>query len=384
MKTLERYVFGSFLTSFILAFLVLSFVLTIGLMVQITSYILDGVPLGLVGRFALVCFPETMQWTIPLGLLVSSVLVFSRMSADSEVAAMRACGVNIMSVIKWPLCFAAACTLLGIVINNEVVPRGHEIRRRLAKRITVGSGLDILQPGRIIDEFPKAKAYFDRKEGNWLYGLVVKDLRDPKIERLYTASKAMVTQRGRDILLDLHDVTIEPIDEHNPGMAHARRVPVEIKDALKDSRYKVREKDLCFWDILKAIFKADRDAEEADRDARLARLDKDDARAQAARHMKKSMRKRASELKTEFMKRFVFAFASICFVLVGVPLGIRAQRKESSIGMAVSLAVALGYYLVTILMGALDKNPELHPWYFIWLPVAICFLLAARLIPKNL
>ena len=45
MRTIDKYVFGSFLTSFFLAFVVLSFVLTIGLMVQIVSYILDGIPL---------------------------------------------------------------------------------------------------------------------------------------------------------------------------------------------------------------------------------------------------------------------------------------------------------------------------------------------------
>ena len=83
MKSLERYVFGSFLSSFFLAFLVLSFVLTISLMVQIVGYMLQGVPMDIVGHFALVSFPETMQWTVPLALLVSSILVFSRLSADS-------------------------------------------------------------------------------------------------------------------------------------------------------------------------------------------------------------------------------------------------------------------------------------------------------------
>ena len=82
MKSLERYVFGAFLSSFFLAFVVLSFVLTVSLMVQIVGYVLEGIPAGLVGRFALVSFPETMQWTIPLALLVSSILVFSRLSAD--------------------------------------------------------------------------------------------------------------------------------------------------------------------------------------------------------------------------------------------------------------------------------------------------------------
>ena len=92
MKTIERYVFGSLLSSFLLAFMVLSFVLTIGLLVQIVDLMMDGVPMSLVGEFCAVSLPETLQWSMPLALLVSSVLVFSRMSADSEIAAMRAHG----------------------------------------------------------------------------------------------------------------------------------------------------------------------------------------------------------------------------------------------------------------------------------------------------
>ena len=80
----------------------------------------------------------------------------------------------------------------------------------------------------------------------------------------------------------------------------------------------------------------------------------------------------------------MFAFASICFVLVGVPLGIRAQRRESSIGMAISLVTALTYYLVVILMTSFSKRYYLHPEILIWLPVALCVALAAYLVPKNL
>ena len=84
MKTLERYVFGAFLSSFLLAFLVLSFVLTIGLFVQIVGYILDGIPMELVGRFAVVSFPETMQWTIPIGLLVSIAGIAAGLLAEKK------------------------------------------------------------------------------------------------------------------------------------------------------------------------------------------------------------------------------------------------------------------------------------------------------------
>lgn len=386
MKTLERYVFGAFLSSFFLAFLVLSFVLTVGLMVQIVRYMLQGIPVDLVGRFAFVSFPETLQWTIPLALLVASVLVFSRLSADSEIAAMRACGVNLLTVMRAPLLFALFCTMMGLFVNNEIVPRGHQIRRDLARRISVGAGLELLEPGRVIDDFPKVKIYFEEKEGNWLRDLIVLDFSNPRIDRMITASKALVTSEGRDVVLDLHGMTVDPLDENNPGMARATRFQYRVKDALKDRTYKRREKDFRFFEILSEIRLAKADVRDpqaaAERRAREGRAK--GAVAKELKLVKKSLKSQLSNLRTEFQKRLVFAFASICFVLVGVPLGIRAQRRESSIGIAIALVTALGYYLVVILMTSLEKNYAVRPDLLIWLPVVLCAALASYLIPKNL
>ncbi len=386
MKTLERYVFGAFLSSFFLAFLVLSFVLTVGLMVQIVRYMLQGIPVDLVGRFAFVSFPETLQWTIPLALLVSSVLVFSRLSADSEIAAMRACGVNLLAVMRAPLLFALSCTALGLFVNNEIVPRGHQVRRDLARRISVGAGLELLEPGRVIDDFPKVKIYFEAKEGNWLRDLIVLDFSNPRVDRMITASKALVTSEGRDVVLDLHGMTVDPLDEDNPGMARAARFQYRVKDALKDRAYKRREKDFRFFELLSEIRLAKADVKNpqaaAERRAREGRAK--GAAAKELRLVKKSLKSHLSNARTEFQKRLVFAFASICFVLVGVPLGIRAQRRESSIGIAIAIVTALGYYLVVILMTSLEKNAAVRPDLLIWLPVALCAALAAYLVPKNL
>ena len=386
MKTLERYVFGAFLSSFFLAFLVLSFVLTVGLMVQIVRYMLQGIPVDLVGRFAFVSFPETLQWTIPLALLVASVLVFSRLSADSEIAAMRACGVNLLTVMRAPLLFALFCTMMGLFVNNEIVPRGHQIRRDLARRISVGAGLELLEPGRVIDDFPKVKIYFEEKEGNWLRDLIVLDFSNPRIDRMITASKALVTSEGRDVVLDLHGMTVDPLDENNPGMARATRFQYRVKDAFKDRTYKRREKDFRFFEILSEIRLAKADVRDpqaaAERRAREGRAK--GAVAKELKLVKKSLKSQLSNLRTEFQKRLVFAFASICFVLVGVPLGIRAQRRESSIGIAIALVTALGYYLVVILMTSLEKNYAVRPDLLIWLPVVLCAALASYLIPKNL
>ena len=368
-----------------LAFLVLSFVLTIGLLVQIIAFIMDGVPMALVGEFCMVSLPETLQWSMPLALLVSAILVFSRMSADSEISAMRACGINLLTVMKWPVLFALVCTLLGFWVNNEIVPRGHEIRRTLKTKVSVRTGLSLLEPGRVIDDFPKVKLYFDRKEGNWLYDLVVLDYSNPAFDRMITADKALVTQNGTDIDFELYHMTVDPVDEKHRTMARANRFVYTMKDVIKESKYEKRPKDFRFLEMLGQIRTL---RSGGGRGAKFAHVDlstvKDPKMRRYIEDLREETPRELSVHKVELSKRFVFAMASLCFVLVGIPLGIRSQRKESTIGMAISLAVSLGYYVVVILMLSCEEMYAIRPELLIWLPVAVCFVLAAQLIRRHL
>ena len=363
MKAIERYVFRSFLSSFALAFLVLSFVLTIGLMVQIVGYIIDGMPAGLIARFAAVSFPETLQWTIPLSLLVSSVLVFSRLSADSEIAAMRACGINLLTIMKWPVLFALCCSALGCWVNNEIVPRGHEIRRRLTSRITVGDAVDLIEPGVKVTDFPNVTIYAARKEGRWLYDVTATDTSDTNVVRTIHAEKALASGEGEEMALDLYMVKVDPVDANTGGMASGTYIHYPIE--MKTRAYVKKGKDLRFFELL-------------------SKIREDAAEIRSGDASRKEARRNLSKLKVELSKRFVFAAASLCFVLVGIPLGIRSQRKESTIGMAISFAIAIGFYLFAMLMLSMQKSYHIHPEILMWLPVGVCFALSAWFVRRNL
>ncbi len=339
-------------------------------MVQIVGLILDGVSASLVGQFAFVSFPETLQLTFPLALMVSSLLVFSRLSSDSEVAAMRACGINLLTVIKWPVFFALLCTLIGAWANQEITPRGHELRRRLKSKVSVGTGLEVLKSGLWIDDFPKVKFYFRRKEGNWLYDLHVKDYSNENFIRTIQASKALVTSAGRDVTFDLYDMKVDPVDETRPGMARVMRYQYVMKDVLKDSRYNKKTKDFRYRELLDRINEKTREIHAMKQPISEKSL--------------RFLREKRSEYRFEMSKRIVFPFASICFVLIGIPLGIRTQRKESYAGWLVAAAVTVGYYLTVMLGMSLEDVYWIHPEYLIWLPVFVCFALATHFIRKNL
>ena len=363
MKTIEKYVFQSFLTAFFLTWLVLSFVLTIGLLVKIARLVVQGVSVQTIGQFMMIGFPETLTFTLPLSLLVSSLLVFGRLSADSEIAAMRACGINLLSIMKYPLIFAACCTLLGFYVNNEIVPRANKMVNNMKSLITVDTGLKLLEPGRVINEFPQIKLYFTRKEGNWIYGLRANDFTDPKVSRQITADKALISTNGNDIVLDMYNVSIDPIDADRPGRATMGRFTHTIRDAMKPLPVADKEKHFTFKEM-RGAFKTLRENT----------LDLPEPVRQ----------KYLSICRTLFQKRFAEAFACICFVLVGVPLGIKAHRKDSTIGMAISLIVAMSHYLMIIAANELQKSPAFYPHLLMWLSAVLCFALAAVLIPRNL
>ena len=202
-------------------------------------------------------------------------------------------------------------------------------------------------------------------------------------------------------MLDVRDLTVDPVDPKHPNAMTAETFRWRVDDVLKDGAYKRKEKDYRFFELLREIDARKRAVAEAPDTPQEAVAevkedgDEDTAEQKAERKHKgkvkekkysprKTARRALSDIRTEFMKRWVFAFASICFVLVGVPLGIRAQRKESSVGMGIALLTALAYYLVVILMTSLSKNYHVHPEVLIWLPVGLCVLLSAWLIPKNL
>ena len=73
--------------------------------------------------------------------------------------------------------------------------------------------------------------------------------------------------------------------------------------------------------------------------------------------------------RVEAHQRICLAMAPLMFVLIAIPLGITSHRKESSIGMLMSLGIMFLYYLFIIVSDTLDKHPEIYPWLIPWIPI---------------
>lgn len=369
MGTLQRYILRSFLVAAGLTGLVLTFVLSVGFLFQVFQFVMKGASAGLICQYLAASLPEVLGFTVPLALMVAALLVFGRMSTDSEVAAMKACGVSFLAIMRGPLIVGALCSALGFYLQNYAMPRGHYVRRTIANRLALDAGVQLIEPGRFISEIDNVTVFCDRKvdakdkDGKGytiLYNLLAIDRRDGFLREIQ-ADRADMRAEGSDLIFTLHQATVTPPDRGLRGTASFEEFAYVCQDVVSRSRkYLKKPKDFDFGEL----WAAERAASQGDLSNRAAR-------------------KWRSRLRFLLSYRTVWALSAFCFVLVGVPLGCQSQRKESSRGMALGVAIGIAFFLFIMLSQALADKPAAFAWLLVWTPVVLCVAVACRLIPKH-
>ena len=81
--------------------------------------------------------------------------------------------------------------------------------------------------------------------------------------------------------------------------------------------------------------------------------------------------------RTEVNKRFSLSLASLAFALVGVPLAVTAQRKETSIGFLFSLIIAFIFFFFIVIADSLRNKASAHPELLMWVPNILFISLGA-------
>ncbi len=175
MNILQKYIARSYISAFLLGMIVLTFVLSIGLLVKATQLVLKGLDPKLILHFLAVSIPESFSYTIPLAVLVSALLVFGRLSSDGEMSAMKACGVNLWNVVLPLVGFGIILVAVSIYVNSEIAPDAYLARHRIASSAKGTSAIKVLEPGCFIEEFPNMTFWFARKDGDILHNVLIYD-----------------------------------------------------------------------------------------------------------------------------------------------------------------------------------------------------------------
>ena len=89
-----------------------------------------------------------------------------------------------------------------------------------------------------------------------------------------------------------------------------------------------------------------------------------------------------AECRIELSTRFAFSVSCLTFALIGVPLGITAQRRESTAGFIVAMGIAVSYYALLSVADMMKEREYLYPHLLVWLPNLLFLGLGLRLFWK--
>ncbi|MGI5869946.1 MAG: LptF/LptG family permease [Kiritimatiellia bacterium] len=365
MRILHRYIASSFLTTFFMALLVLSFVMSVGLLFKVTQYIARGMSIDIVLDFLWGGIPGTLSYSIPIACLVATLLVFGRLSSDQEISAMRACGISLARAMGTPLLLALVLSFFCLHLNNTVAPESAYARSTVRRKLKATDVTAFIEEGKYV-EIAGRSVYVGERDGNLLKDMrIVETTRTGSVQEI-RAREALVTSSDDVVVLEMKDVSIDPIQENNPGIGRAESVRYVIGDfgahtgrnASIDRPRRIKDKHS--WVLLKDI---------------LVSRDHPPATEEGKKAISRSLE--------ELHSRVSLAFACFCFVAIGVPLGIQQHRRESSVGIGISLAVAGAFYLFSVAAESLARTPAFKAHYLVWIPVVACLVISVAMTAKN-
>lgn len=355
MKLIDRYVLRQLLLASSFAVVVLSMVLVLG---NIFKRLLDllvnqDVPFETILTFIAYILPFSLTFTIPWGFLTAVLLVFGKMSAENELTALRSSGVSVARIAAGVIGAAVAACAICLYINLEIAPRAQENMRTAIFKIATSNPLAMFNSDEVIDEFPGNKIYVGRKDGTNLYNvLLYEHNEDQQPMRVVAARRGEVITNleQKQVLLKLYDARYESRDAEDP-------------DDLKKIRQGITMGEVVLPISLEELY-AKNSKRRGFSQMPIGQLLQQQNQAEAAARM-------------EVSKRFSFSFASLAFALVGVPLAVTAQRRETSIGFLFSLIIAFVYFFFIILADMAKNNPKVFPELLIWMPNIIFMGLGA-------
>lgn len=362
MNTIQNYIGRALATTFFMSVLVLAFVVSIGLVFKAVALLSNGASLKTVVLIIGTGFPGTMTFVIPLSLVVSVFLVFNHFSADREIQALQTCGVGLATLMRVPVLMAVLFSLLCFHLNNEVVPENIYSRRNLKSLVKTKDLAALIEPGRVIHNFNGYNFYAGWRDGKDLRDILVSEpLGDGRMREIRAKTAEIIETNGQ-VLVRMGGVSVTPMRENRPGGASAEKMVLLISSDKAAGKKTIarRTKDKQTWNLVKDVVFMSGHTE---------RLELSD--------------KEYSQIKTEISNRLCRALACVCFVVVAVPCSIKRSRRESSVGLVLTLSVVVLFYLASIFCESLGRYPIFHAHYLALLPVLLSLSLGIALVHKT-
>jgi LPS export ABC transporter permease LptF/LPS export ABC transporter permease LptG len=299
--------------------------------------------------------PNTLNFTIPMAVLVGVLLGLSRLAADSEVTAMRACGIGALTFVRIVSILSITALAVGLINALYFAPRGAADLLNLEMQLRSSQASVAVEPRVFYEDFKNYVLYVQdvRPSANaaW-HHVFLADLTQPANPNVTTADQAIVSSpdSGETQTLHLHllnggqhQISLTDPNGYQISTFDSIDQPLQLEsqDETHVSRSNTHIQALSFHELwLRAHGVAASNQALTPYDTRAARI--------------------------EINTRFSYPFACLVLMLIGVPLGLSSKRGGKSTGFVLTLLLVFTYYLFSDIGVALARSGKLSPFLGVW------------------
>jgi lipopolysaccharide export system permease protein len=213
MKTLNKYLFKQSLIPFLLSVAVITTVLFLQFLIRaVDRFLGKGLDMFTIFEYLYLNLAWIIALSVPMSLLISSVMTFGRMAQQNEITALKSAGVNLYNIIKPAILFGSLIGIGLCLFNNFILPEMNYNARLLARDIYKKKPELSIEPGYFVDMIPQYTMIVKEMDG--------KDFKDVKIfsknqkseQTTIYANEGSLSSDGNMITIDLMDGEIHEID----------------------------------------------------------------------------------------------------------------------------------------------------------------------------
>ena len=346
--TLDRYVVREILPPMLLALLIFTFLLTLPpFMDHLENLLAKGAGAMTVARILWTLVPQALGLTIPMALLVGTLIGLGRLSADREAVALLACGVSPYRLLRPIGAIAVVSAAVTLYVMVVAIPHANRTFLAITFDIITKRVESDIRPRVFFEDFPGWVLYAGEEAGPGQPGwrrLVVADTSKSQATQVYFA------ERGQ-LIIDRAKRAVDLVLHH--GTRYTTPEGGETGTFTFEEDYIVALNP-------EAVFRQV-NVQKGPNEKSIAELRED-----AVRRVRDGMSPHPEIIAIQ--QKFSFPVACLVFGVIGLAVGLTAARDGKLAGFVVGIVIIFVYYILMFVAESLTKGHYLNPYLSRWVP----------------
>ena len=343
MRILTRYIFKEISSHSLLGLVVFTFVIFMHHLGHLLELVVrHSLPISEMVTLFTLPIPSILVLTVPMAVLVGTLIGLSRMAADGEVIAARASGIG-LSQFVWPvLLFAFVGWALTLGMSLFLSPQAARRLNRMETGLKASQVPYEIQPRVFIEQFPNLLLYLEDVTGSrarWRGVFIADTTQRDQVKVTLAESGVLVNEAANDrLVIHLAQGMTHEVDPQNPLQYSVvsftdTDIPVPLEQGSASTAERLLPPLLSLQELIKQTH---------------------------------SPRERQAAL-VEIHYRFALPVASFVLALVGTSLGLSTRKGGKAVGLILTMVLVFIYYIIMAFGWSLAKQGRLPPLIGLWL-----------------